>query len=104
MRPRGPYTRARARYTHYCQQLRFLLRKGKAMSHINFTYGDLADMLERYPLKARSTTSTNNATPKYIPTIISGVKTAFRRITGEQATDETLGDLLWLDIGAVAWL
>ena len=30
-------------------------------------------MLERYPLKARSTTSTNNATPAYIKTIISGV-------------------------------
>ena len=72
------------------------------MADINFTYADLRDMLERYPLKARSTTSTNNATPAYITTIISGVKTAFRRITGQQATDETLGDLLWLNLQGIS--
>ena len=72
------------------------------MAPINFTYADLRDMLERYPLKARSTTSTNNATPAYIKTIISGVKTAFRRITGQQATDATLGDLLWLNLQSIS--
>ena len=56
------------------------------MAHLNLTYADLADVLERYPLKARSTTSTNNATPAYIKTIISGVKTANRRtsLTSDQ--------------------
>ena len=69
------------------------------MAHLNLTYADLADVLERYPLKARSTTSTNNATPAYIKTIISGVKTANRRTTGHQMTD--VGDLLWLNLDNV---
>ena len=82
------HTRAQSNpHTHYCQQPRFLLHQAKVMAPINFTYADLRDMFERYPLKAHSTTSTNNATPAYIKTIISGVKTAFRRITGQQATE-----------------
>ena len=96
---RPPHTRAQATpHTDHCQHTRFLSAKTN-MAHLNLTYADLADVLERYPLKARSTTSTNNATPAYIKTIISGVKTANRRTTGHQMTD--VGDLLWLNLDNV---
>jgi hypothetical protein len=63
---------------------------------LDLQWSDLADILERYPLKARSSTSTNNATPAYINTIISSVKTADRRIAGEQQSD--VDSLLWLNL------
>eukprot|EP01043_Picozoa_sp_COSAG02_P035161 COSAG02_NODE_2501_length_8672_cov_7.293246_6_plen_887_part_00 len=66
---------------------------------LDLQYSDLADILERYPLKARSSTSTNNATPAYINTIISGVKTADRRIAGEQQSD--VDSLLWLNLNNI---
>lgn len=65
--------RARRKPHHY-HHTRFLSLEAK-MAQLNFTYADLSDMLERYPLKARSTTGTNNATPAYVNTIVSRVRT-----------------------------
>ena len=72
------------------------------MSSINISESTLADLVAQYSVKTPpGTTSTNNTVPKNVRTVVSSIKTAYRRIKGVDPPDGNLGDLSWLTLANV---
>eukprot|EP01043_Picozoa_sp_COSAG02_P008151 COSAG02_NODE_254_length_26937_cov_16.503950_30_plen_491_part_00 len=64
---------------------------------INISTSTLADLVAQYSVKTRpGNTSTNNTVPQSVSTVLSSVKTAYRRIHGNDPPGGDLGDLTWL--------
>jgi hypothetical protein len=64
---------------------------------VNFSKTTLEDVLARYTVKNKDSTSTTNKTPQSVKTALSALSQAYARIFGHRPDDD-YGDLLWLTL------
>ena len=65
-------------------------------TEIDFSKATLEDILARYSVKAKGTTSTTNKTPASVRTALSALRQAYARVHGNK--QDTYGDLTWLTV------
>eukprot|EP01047_Picozoa_sp_COSAG01_P045791 COSAG01_NODE_4246_length_5209_cov_23.270841_4_plen_129_part_01 len=64
---------------------------------VSFSKTTLEDILARYTVKNKDSTSTTNKTPQSVKTALSALSQAYARIFGHRPDDD-YGDLLWLTL------
>ena len=65
-------------------------------SNVSFRKTTLEDIVARYLVKAKSSTSTTNKTPASVRTALSALGQAYARVYGNRT--ENYGDLTWLTL------
>eukprot|EP01048_Picozoa_sp_COSAG05_P011040 COSAG05_NODE_1013_length_6190_cov_4.171236_11_plen_200_part_00 len=65
-------------------------------SNVSFSKTTLEDIVARYSVKAKSSTSTTNKTPASVRTALSALGQAYARVHGNRTED--YGDLTWLTL------
>ena len=69
-------------------------------TEIDFSKATLEDILARYSVKAKGSTSTTNKTPASVSTAMSTLRQAYARVHGAKP-DTDFGDLTWLTVAAM---
>ena len=69
---------------------------------VSISLQTLEDAIARYSVKSDpASTSTNQVVPKTVRTIVSSIRSAYRRIHGTDPSDDNLDDMTWLTIEKV---